>query len=316
MVNTRPKVSIGLPVYNGEKYLAETLDGILAQTYQDFELIISDNASTDRTPEICQAYVQKDQRIRYHRNEKNLGAAPNHNLVFRLAKGEYFKWAGYDDQISPDFLSKCVEVLDHNPEVVLCMPQTKLIDGDGKPLGEYEYKADADLPDPRKRFQNFILKNESGNYVYGLMRVSGLAKTAPHGSYPSSDLVFLSELALYGRYCVIPEPLYFRRFHAEQSTKGALRIERSRVAWFDTSLDGKIVVPKWQRLFGYLRAIKNAPLSISQRTYCYFQVLRWAFIPPNFRALCKDPLLAMIQFMRNGLSVKNIRNSKPLADRK
>ena len=144
--------------------------------------------------------------------------------------------------------------------------------------------------------------------MYGLMRVSSLARTSPHGSYPSSDLVFLSELALYGRYYIISEPLYYRRFHAQQSTKGALRVERRRVAWFDTSLEGKIVVPKWQRLFGYLRAIKNAPLTMYQRSYCYLQVIRWVFIPPNFRALCKDPLLAMIQLIKNGLSVKKIRN--------
>ncbi len=297
MVNAKPRVSIGLPVYNGEKYLEEALDSILAQTYKDFELIISDNASDDHTREICLEYAKKDQRIRYHRNEKNLGAAPNHNLVFKLARGEYFKWFGYDDKISPDFLSKCVVVLDTHPDVVLCMPQTSLIDEHGQYLGEYAYKADANLPDPQKRFQNFILKNESGNYVYGLMRVDSVAKTSPHGSYPSSDLVFLAELALYGRYYIIPDPLYYRRFHAGQSTKGALQIERSRVAWFDTSLEGKIVLPKWQCLFGYMKAVRNAPLDIYQHLYCYMQIVRWAFIPPHLRALGKDVLLALRKFI-------------------
>jgi len=293
MVSVKPRVSIGLPVYNGEKYLEEAIDSILAQTYKDFELILSDNASEDHTQEICLKYAEKDQRIRYHRNEKNLGAAPNHNLAFKLAKGEFFKWFGYDDKISPEFLSKCVEVLDKHPDVVLCMPETSLIDEHGQPLGGYEYKADADISDPHKRFQNFVLKNESGNYVYGLMRADSIAKTAPHGSYPSSDLVFLAELALYGRYYIIPEPLYHRRFHAGQSTKGALQVERNRVAWFDTSLVSKIVLPKWQCLFGYVSAVKNAPLSGYQLLYCYLQVVRWALVPPHFRALGKDALLAV-----------------------
>ncbi len=293
----KPKVSIGLPVYNGEKYLEEALDSILAQTFQDFELIISDNASTDRTQEICLKYAENDQRIRYSRNAKNLGAAPNHNLVFQLAKGEYFKWAGYDDKIAPEFLSKCVEVLDKNSDAVLCMPQTSLIDEHGQYLGDFDYEADGELPDPGERFRNFTLKNKSGNYIYALMRVDSIAKTSPHGSYPSSDLVFIAELALYGPYHIVSEPLYFRRIHAEQSTKGSLQVERSRVAWFDSSLEGRIVIPKWRCLFGYIKAVNRAPLNVSKRFYCYRQIIRWALIPPNFRALCKDPLLAVVQLI-------------------
>lgn len=304
MLSNKPKVSIGLPVYNGEKYLEEALDSMISQTYQDFELIIADNASTDRTQEICLEYAQRDHRVKYHRNEKNLGAAPNHNLVFHLAKGEYFKWAGHDDKIAPDFLSKCVQVLDRNPDVMMCMPTTSLIDEHGRYLGEYAYQADGDIPDPHKRFRNFLLKNKSGNYIYGLMRADGITKTSPHGSYPSSDLVFIAELSLYGRYYILPESLYFRRFHAEQSTKGALRIERNRVSWFDTALKDKIVLPKWQCLFGFVKAVKNAPLSITQRIYCYLQIIRWALILPNLKALCKDPILAIVKFSRNGISLR------------
>jgi len=292
-----PRVSIGLPLYNAEKYLEEGLDSILAQTYTDFELIISDNDSNDRTRDICLKYAQKDQRIKYYRNDKNLGAAPNHNLVFRLAKGEYFKWAGYDDKISPEFLFKCVEVLDNNPDVILCMPKTKFIDEHGRHLGEYEYKADATGAKPQERFRNFILNNESGDYVYGLMRVDRVAKTLLHGSFPSSDLVFLAELTLYGKYFIIPDPLFSRRIHLNQSIRGNMQIERNRVLWFDTSFEGKIVLPKWQYMFGYLKAVKNAPLNVFQHIYCYIYITRWAIIPPHFRALGKDILLAIQKFI-------------------
>ena len=99
-----PRVSIGLPVLNGEKYVAEALDAILAQSFLDFELIISDNASTDATPDICADYARRDARIRLHRHPSNLGAAPNFNFVFQRSRGEYFKWAAHDDQISSDFI--------------------------------------------------------------------------------------------------------------------------------------------------------------------------------------------------------------------
>src|SRR4051794_3298661 len=92
-----PKLSIGLPVYNGENFLAHAVDSILAQDFRDFELIISDNASTDRTAEICRGYAESDPRVRYVRFETNQGGSRNFCYVFELARGEYFKWAAHDD---------------------------------------------------------------------------------------------------------------------------------------------------------------------------------------------------------------------------
>ena len=96
-----PRVSVGIPVFNGERFLAETIESILAQTFKDFEIVISDNASTDRTEEICRSYAARDPRIRYNRNDTNRGAAWNHNRVFELARGEYFKWQSHDDFCAP-----------------------------------------------------------------------------------------------------------------------------------------------------------------------------------------------------------------------
>jgi glycosyltransferase involved in cell wall biosynthesis len=203
MQTPTPRVSIGLPVYNGEKYLREALNSILLQTYTNFELIISDNASVDQTQKICMDFAEKDQRIRYYRNETNLGAAPNHNLVFKLAKGEYFRWAGCDDKISPELLEKCVEFLDNHLDVVLCVPNTGIIGEYGEDLGGFEYGKDISLPTPGERFRYFSLVNTSGNYLYGLIRSNAITKIALHGSYPSSDLVFLAELSLYGKFDVV-----------------------------------------------------------------------------------------------------------------
>jgi len=301
MDNKKPKVSIGMPVYNGEKFITEALESILAQSFQDFELIISDNASTDRTQEICLEYVQKDSRISYHRNEKNLGAAPNYNLLFHMAKGEYFKWAACDDKMAPDFLSKCVDVLDQNPDTILCAPNTRWIDEHGNYLRDFDYKkADADFKDLKKRFRNILLYNMSGNYIFGLLRVSGLSKTLLHGSYASSDLVLLAELSLYGRFKVVSDYLFLRREHPEQSTKGVWKSERARHAWFDTSLEGRIVLPKWTFLFGCLKVINRAPLSVYDRLACYASVIQWVFFirhAHNFLALCKDIFVAAQKYI-------------------
>src|SRR5437867_8743488 len=136
--NYTPRVNIGMPVYNGERFLEEAIDSMLNQSFKDFELIISDNASTDRTQEICRAYLARDRRIRYFQNQTNLGATANFNRVFELSSGEYFKLANADDLSAPDLLAKCVAVLDAHPEVVLCYPKTTIIDENGDMIRQYE----------------------------------------------------------------------------------------------------------------------------------------------------------------------------------
>jgi glycosyltransferase involved in cell wall biosynthesis len=96
-MNAAPRLSIGLPVYDGENYLAESLDALLGQSYEDFELIISDNASTDGTADIRRRYQKQDLRIRHIRQPRNFGLAPNHNFVFEQARGELFKRAPHND---------------------------------------------------------------------------------------------------------------------------------------------------------------------------------------------------------------------------
>jgi glycosyltransferase involved in cell wall biosynthesis len=299
MESTKPRVSIGLPIYNAENYLEEAVDSILAQTYRDFELIISDNASTDRTQEICLKYAQSDPRVRYYRNEKNLGAAPNYNRVFQLAQGEYFKWANHDDNLAPEFLARCVEVLDRDEEVVLCMSKTTLIDAQGKYIRDIEYEKtiEANLPNPAQRFQNFLLFNMSASFLFSLNRTNAMKRTLLHGNFTSADLAFLAELGLYGRFQVVPVYLFFRRDHPGQSTKGRWKSERARHAWFDTSLAGKIVLPKWQFLFHTLRAVRRAPLKISERILCYGAVIRWILLRRNFWALGKDIFVAVQRFL-------------------
>ena len=130
-MNAAPRLSIELAVYNGENYLAESLDALLGQSYENFELIISDNASTDYTADICRRYEKQDSRIRYVRQPRNIGLAPNHNFVFKQARGELFKWASHDDLYARALLKRCVDALDENPHVVLAHSWTALVDDSG-----------------------------------------------------------------------------------------------------------------------------------------------------------------------------------------
>lgn len=295
--NARPRVSIGLPVFNGERYLEKALDSILGQTFTNFEIVISDNASTDRTEEICRMFMERDARIHYFRNDRNLGAAPNFNRVFELSTGEFFKWHAYDDLIMPTFISRCIEELDQNPAAVLCFPRVTLIDDHGEPIGDYDPEPDTSSPEPHVRFRNLVLRHGLFIQTYGLIRADVLGKTGCHRSFPSSDEVFLAELGLRGQFHQIPDRLLCLRIHNEQSTKGVLRVERARTLWFDSSLKGKIFLPKWAYFFACLQVVKAAPLNHAQRLYCYVQVMRWLLVPAHLRAMGKDMLLAASQLV-------------------
>jgi len=292
MKGALPRVSIGVAVYNGERYLADTLESLRVQTHEDFEVLISDNGSTDATRDICRQYVASDRRFRYSSNRQNLGVARNCNRVFELSSGEFFKWADYDDILEPECLERCVDVLDERPDVVLCYPRVVLIDENGRETGAYDPGPKTGAAPPHVRFTNLILFPELAVQSMGLMRAAAIRRTTMHGSYPSSDEVFLAELALIGQFFEIEERLLRVRRHEAQSTRGALTVQRSRVLFFDTSLQGKIVLPKWRYLGGCLKAIRRACVSAYCRWYCYTQMVRWMARPPNARALGRDVLLA------------------------
>jgi glycosyltransferase involved in cell wall biosynthesis len=289
MGENKPRVSIGLPVHDGENYLAETLGSILAQTYSDFELIISDNASMDRTEEICRAYAARDERIRYFRNEENLGAAENFNRALELSAGEYFKWAAHDDLCAPEYLARCVEILDCEPEVVLCYPKTRIIDGPGEFVEDYFDGFHLDSPKPHIRFRDVFRAPGLCNPVFGLMRARILKRTALIGNYAASDRVLLGELALHGQFYEVPEYLFLRRGHAQRSL--AANVTDSDIAaWFDPAVRGKILLPRWRRLLEYLRAAKRAPLSQTERLRCYMQVGRFVLSPRKLGGMAGDLL--------------------------
>lgn len=278
-----PLVSIGLPVFNGERYLEGAVRAILEQTFTDFELVVCDNASTDGTADILARLSREDRRIKVHRNPVNIGAAPNWNRVFELSTGRYFKWVAHDDLHEPEFLERTVDVLEQDPGVVLCHTQTRLIDEDGAELpfdpvrGEYLDRAGngrigppppgrATSCDPVKRFADIFLRTVRCTDGFGLMRADMLRRTPLHRSYYSSDKALLVEIALHGRYHEVPETLFLKRDHV--GTSLALSPEQQRL-WIDTSGRSSRLPPRRQQYLQILRAVTTAPgLTPVQRLRC------------------------------------------------
>ncbi len=271
--NITPTLSIGLPVYNGEHYLPETIDSLLAQSYTDFELIISDNASTDSTREICQRYAEQDARIKYCRSETNRGAAWNFNNTVDLARGKYFKWAAHDDLHHPDFVKKCIEVLDTAPSVVLCFTYTNFIDEHGNDLGEYKFPVDVLQVPCHKLFLVYAGGGHIVHEVFGVIRTDTLRKTALIGGYVGSDLVLLGQLALAGRFYQVPECLFFHREHPQRSTI-ATGGDQGFTRWYDASRSAFFVMPYWRRLLENTKSVLRGPIACSEKARCMVEILR------------------------------------------
>ncbi len=210
-----PTVSIGLPVFNGANYLEAAIGSILAQTFPDFELIISDNASTDATEAIGRRYAAADPRVRYHRNETNIGGARNQKQTVDMSRGRYFRLAAHDDLIAPTFLEECVAVLEKDPDVVICYPGTVVIDADGNDVSEYQSERGT-ASRPSKRFAELAFRTHNCDAVYGVMRGSVVRSTPPMGNFIDADKVFLCNLAMWGPFQAIHRPLFYKRFHAEE----------------------------------------------------------------------------------------------------
>lgn len=273
----RPRLSIGMPVYNGEPFIKEAIDSILLQDFDDFELVISDNASTDRTREIILDYSRRDPRIRYSFNEENLGAALNYNLVFELSSGLYFKWAPADDVCAPGYFAHCVEILDRNQDVILCYPRTIVIDKNGEEIERYSEELHLQCAKPHERYKQLherfrhLLKC---NAVLGLIRASSLRETRLIGKFTGSDMVLLGELAILGKFFEVPEYLFLRRDHPQSSIK-AFKLH-SRATWFDPKNTREYQYTYWKLLIEQINSVMRSRIGLWEKKSCFTQVCKWA----------------------------------------
>lgn len=270
---TRPTLSIGMPLYNAEEYLADAIDSILGQNFEEFELILSDNGSTDRTAAICKEYAEKDSRIRFFRQDENLGATPNFDFVFQQARGRYFKWAAHDDVLLQGFFSACLACLESDPTVVLACPAVAEIDQHGDLVTRYTHDIDSEAEAAHVRFYEYIGKPWA-YHLYGVFRTEVLAQTARIQGYSGSDNFLLAEVMLYGRMVELPERLLHLRVHPGQSTQAHPDVYE-RASWFDTDKTSPLSFPRWEGVRASVRAIARAPLSASERVKCFAQLARW-----------------------------------------
>lgn len=240
--NIRSKVALGMPVYNGEKFLRRRLDSLLIQTFTDFELIISDNASTDSTPIICEEYAKKDKRVRYIRQKKNMGVTWNFNFVLREAKSDYFAWVASDDIIAQDFIEKNLRVLESNSNCVASISKITPYDS---PIDDFKsnpidaafknfikklrcYFKTVDVLQINGTYENrarIYLKNSTCKVIYSLFRTDKLQQSIVDEPFVGNDwAIFLSSLK-HGDLYVIDEVL-MHEFESGISGRGIISITK------------------------------------------------------------------------------------------
>jgi len=296
--SARPTVSFGVPVYNGEAGIDAALESLRAQTFEDLEIIVSDNASTDGTEEICRSHARLDPRVRYVRNERNVGVARNFNGLFRLASGRYFKWAPHDDVVAPEFLARCVEALEADPAVAIAVPTPRLIDEAGNPddferrhrdslaargLRHIPFDAPRHLGDgrPSERFSDIVLRKVWFYELFGLMRSDLLERTGLLRLFFGSCQVLLAELVLLGTVEKVPGELIFMRY----PTFKILDAKRDMALKMDPEWSGRIFFPEVQIITEWLRVVRRSHLGPAEKARCVAAVGRKVAQPDNLGKL-------------------------------
>jgi glycosyltransferase involved in cell wall biosynthesis len=267
----RPLVSVGMPTFNGERWIRQAVDSILGQTYDVLELVICDNASTDATERICREYADRDPRVRYFRNPDNIGMNNNYNLTFTRATGEYFKWASCSDICAPELLQSCVERLEAHPEEVLSYGRTRILRHDDDAGVRYDDDLEVSHDSPCIRLRRVLEQMALNNVMNGVIRSDILTRTVLLGDYFWSDIVLVAELALHGKFFEVPKDLFYRRMTAETATK--LKSHGEFLAYYDAR-ERPRTFQCWRMHWGHLAAASRAPLTMRQRSCVYGYLLR------------------------------------------
>jgi len=274
MTKRVPRVSIGVPVYNGEAFLASTLESLCGQTFRDIEIIISDNASTDGTESIARRFASQDSRIEYIRQDRNLGASANYNVVVHRATGEFFKWAAHDDMCEPTFIDACVQLLEAHPEAVLAYPKSVLISDHNEFIEPVNEDMHMPWPSVSRRLRHFLWNTSLCHPVFGVIRSEALARTDLIGPFHSSDVIVLLQLLLQGAFVEHPQPLFLRRMHAGTSLWN--KSDAEVTAWYDTSARAKKSAPlRYTTLYRKaMTSVMRSPVPWAKKPWCMAIVSR------------------------------------------
>jgi glycosyltransferase involved in cell wall biosynthesis len=293
-VNNQPLVSIGIPVYNGENFIREALDSIVNQTYQNLEIIVSDNASADKTKEICESYQIKDDRIKYIRLNENQGAAVNFNNTFDLATGKYFKWASHDDYLDSTYIEKCITYLENHPDTHLCHSKKNIVNKNSEIIRRLDFPGlEIDSDKVYNRFRVFLKTfrffHDDADVVFGVFRSSELSKTQKIANYNSSDFTLTAEIVILGKLHIIPEYIFYRRFHQKMSTV-AYNSKASRAKWFDTKKESTNLIQYFPFLLWFsefIRFIGGSNITFFEKLRLSFSAVEWLLARIYFRIVVR-----------------------------
>lgn len=303
MAERPPGVSIGMPVYNGGSLLGEALEAITHQTLQDLEIVVSDNASTDDTRAIVDAFARRDPRIRYMRNEHNVGAPENFNRAFLASTRRYFKWASYDDLLEPAFVERCVAALEADNLAVLAFARIVAVDT----ARNVQRALPSQLPatrgsDPIARFNSVATERHGGFPLWGVMRANVLADTHLHQRFPGGDKVLLAEMALRGSFIELQEPLFQLRAHSGRSVASMPSIYL-RAGWHAPGSSSRFLLPHWRMARGFLQAVEAAPMSRRDRFRGRRTMLAYVFRNWNWARLLSDGIVVLVPSAWRGFEI-------------
>lgn len=258
-----PRVAIGLPVFNGEEWLQNSIESILDQTFTDIELLISDNASMDGTSAICEKYCSKDNRVRYIRNSENVGIFRNFDLAFLRTNSMYFKWCAVGDKCENTFIEKAVEILDRQSDVALVHSKAAAL-GETS-IDPYSMSAELNLTEdsPAVRYRRYLTHVRLNNVMFGLIRSDVLRQTALNRVFHASDVCMMAELTLRGKFVEIPEVLFFRRMDADTST--ILKNPEDTLQFFSKEPKSPTSLWHWKVSLALVSRLVNSPVSLWQK---------------------------------------------------
>ena len=300
--NGRPTVCVGLPVYNGGRLLSQAIESILSQDFENIQLIISDNCSTDNTEEICLKYQKMDKRIRYHRFEENLGMLLNFKNVLGLSSAPYFMWTSHDDLHERTFITKCLERLESDPSIALVYPRSKVLDNNSKFLGVADDHVNADQDSGEERFRHLIWEIGMCNMVYGLYRTNIIKEVRAWDETLFGDNLILAEIALLlGKIVQIDDLLFVRRLTRNYNYKSHDERYDQLMSEFDNHsrwFSEGITLPHCRLTYAHLELVNYAEIEKSEKDFLMNDVLKC--FKTRFGDKMKYEISRSIELINNG----------------
>ena len=299
-----PLISIGLPIRNGAHVMRRGIESILSQDYQNLELVLCDNASTDSTDEICREYAARDHRVRHYRNRSDIGQVPNFCKVFELSRGRYFKWMGADDWYASTYLRRCLDLLEQDDELVMVNCYDKQFDVKYNERYTCTHNVRVDSPYAALRFHRAVwhyklhrwIKGHDLDPAYGVFRRDALEKTRLFRSILSTNIVLAAEASLLGKFRTIPEVLSFRRHPVRRRDIPEKKEKQELRARYDPKLPSRRSGKEWDQVEfckALMDVVRAAPISRIAKYLCLCNIQ--AYFAASFTIIAIGRALAFFR---------------------